>query len=46
MAGDIFSSEDHFGTWKTVLTRSRGRGELFAGKVLAALTFALALGCC
>jgi ABC-2 type transport system permease protein len=43
VAGDIFSSEDHFGTWKTVLTRSRGRGELFAGKVLAALTFALAV---
>jgi ABC-2 type transport system permease protein len=43
VAGDIFSSEDHFGTWKTVLTRSRTRGELFAGKFLAALTFALAL---
>ena len=46
VAGDIFSSEDHFGTWKTILTRSRGRGELFAGKFLAALTFALALRCC
>jgi ABC-2 type transport system permease protein len=43
VAGDIFSSEDHFGTWKTVLTRSRTRGNLFAGKVFAALTFALAL---
>jgi ABC-2 type transport system permease protein len=43
VAGDIFSSEDHFGTWKTVLTRSRTRGQLFAGKFLAALTFALAL---
>ncbi len=42
VAGDIFSSEDHFGTWKTILTRSRTRGELFAGKFLAALTFALA----
>ena len=38
VAGDIFSSEDHFGTWKTILTRSRSRGELFAGKFLAALT--------
>jgi ABC-2 type transport system permease protein len=42
VAGDIFSAEDHFGTWKTVLTRSRGRGELFAGKFLAAVTFAVA----
>src|SRR5262249_18460451 len=43
VAGDIFSAEDHFGTWKTILTRSRGRGELFAGKFLAALTFAVAM---
>jgi ABC-2 type transport system permease protein len=42
VAGDIFSSEDHFGTWKTILTRSRSRGQLFAGKFLAAVTFALA----
>jgi ABC-2 type transport system permease protein len=41
VAGDIFSSEDHFGTWKTVLTRSRSRAELFAGKVAAAVTFAV-----
>jgi ABC-2 type transport system permease protein len=43
VAGDIFSSEDRFGTWKTVLTRSHSRGQLFAGKFLAALTFAVAL---
>jgi ABC-2 type transport system permease protein len=43
VAGDIFSAEDHFGTWKTILTRSHSRGQLFAGKFLAALTFALAL---
>jgi ABC-2 type transport system permease protein len=43
VAGDIFSAEDRFGTWKTILTRSRSRGQLFAGKVLAALTFAVAL---
>ena len=36
VAGDILSSEDRYGTWKTVLTRSRTRGDLFAGKVLAA----------
>ena len=39
VAGDIFASEDQFGTWKTVLTRSRSRGELFTGKVLAALSY-------
>lgn len=43
VSGDVFSSEDHFGTWKTVLTRSRSRGELFAGKVLAALTYTVAV---
>ena len=43
VAGDIFSSEDRFGTWKTILTRSHSRGQLFAGKFLAALTFAVAL---
>ncbi len=36
LAGDLFSSEDRYGTWKTILTRSRRRRELFAGKVLAA----------
>ena len=39
VAGDTFSSEDHFGTWKSVLTRSRTRDELFAGKYLAALSY-------
>jgi ABC-2 type transport system permease protein len=43
IAGDVFSSEDRFGTWKTVLTRSCTRGELFAGKLLAVGTFVLAL---
>ncbi|RZS86910.1 ABC-2 type transport system permease protein [Motilibacter rhizosphaerae] len=36
VAGDIFSVEDAHGTWKTLLTRSRSRGEVFTGKVLAA----------
>ncbi|HEY5260509.1 MAG TPA: ABC transporter permease [Solirubrobacteraceae bacterium] len=43
LAGDLFSSEDRYGTWKTVLTRSRSRRQLFAGKVLAAGTLSLAL---
>lgn len=40
LAGDVFSAEDRHGTWKTVLTRSCTRGGVFAGKVLAAWTFA------
>jgi ABC-2 type transport system permease protein len=43
VAGDIFSSEDHYGTWKTVLTRSAGRGAVFAGKCLAAATWSVAV---
>jgi ABC-2 type transport system permease protein len=43
LAGDIFSSEDRYGTWKMVLTRSVRRRELFAGKALAAGMFMLAL---
>jgi ABC-2 type transport system permease protein len=42
VAGDIFSCEDHFGTWKTVLTRSRTRAEVFWGKFAAAVTFVVA----
>jgi ABC-2 type transport system permease protein len=43
VAGDIFASEDRHGTWKTTLTRACSRGDLFAGKVLAAATFAVSL---
>jgi ABC-2 type transport system permease protein len=43
LAGDIFSSEDRYGTWKTVLTRSRTRWNLFVGKVLAAFAYSAAL---
>ena len=39
VAGDIVSSETHNGTLKTILTRSRDRGQIFAGKVLAAFTY-------
>lgn len=42
VAGDVFSAEDHYGTWKTVLTRSRTRRQIFAGKALAALTYTVA----
>ena len=39
VAGDIVASESHNGTLKTILTRSRDRGEIYAGKVLATLTY-------
>lgn len=42
VAGDLFASEDHFGTWKTVLTRSTSRGRLFGAKCLAGGLFAVA----
>jgi ABC-2 type transport system permease protein len=41
VAGDIIASEDHNGTLKTVLTRSLERGQIFAGKALAAATYAI-----
>ena len=41
VAGDIFASEDHNGTLKTVLTRSLERWQIFAGKWLAATTYAI-----
>jgi ABC-2 type transport system permease protein len=40
VAGDIFASEDQHGTWKTILTRSVSRAQVFRAKTLAALTFA------
>ncbi len=43
LAGDLFSSEDRYGTWKTVLTRSCRRSDVFAGKVLAVAAFAIGL---
>ena len=35
LAGDLFASEDRHGTWKTILTRSCTREDVFVGKVLA-----------
>jgi ABC-2 type transport system permease protein len=43
LAGDVFSSEDRHGTWKTILTRSCTREDVFAGKLLAVGTFAVGL---
>jgi ABC-2 type transport system permease protein len=43
VAGDIVAAEDQNGTLKTILTRSVDRWQVFAGKVLAALTYTLAI---
>ncbi len=43
VAGDMFSAEDRYGTWKLVLTRSCTRRDVFLGKLLAAATFTAAL---
>lgn len=40
VAGDLFSSEDRYATWATILTRSCTRADVFAGKVAVALAFA------
>jgi ABC-2 type transport system permease protein len=39
VAGDIVATEDGNGTLKTILTRSVNRGQIFAAKTLAALTY-------
>jgi ABC-2 type transport system permease protein len=41
VAGDIVAAEDGNGTLKTILTRSVDRGQVFAAKALAALSYAL-----
>jgi ABC-2 type transport system permease protein len=41
VAGDIFASEDHNGTLKTIFTRSLERWQIFAGKALAATVYAI-----
>jgi ABC-2 type transport system permease protein len=41
VAGDIFAGEDQQGTWKTVLTRSASRSQLFAAKTIVAIVYAV-----
>ncbi len=43
VAGDIVANEDQNGTLKTILTRSVERWHVFAGKLLAAFTYAAAV---
>jgi ABC-2 type transport system permease protein len=40
VAGDVVAAEDGNGTLKTILTRSVDRGQIFAAKALAAMTYA------
>ena len=40
--GDLFSAEDRYGTWKSILTRSRTRLEIFTGKLGAAAGVSIA----
>jgi len=43
VGGDMLASEDRLGTWKTVLTRSCARSEIFLGKIATAFTYTLAV---
>jgi ABC-2 type transport system permease protein len=45
VAGDVFSSEDRYSTWKLVLGRSRNRAEVFTAKTVVALGFAVLAAC-
>jgi len=42
VSGDIVANEDGNGTLKTILTRSVDRGQVYAAKALAAMTYAAA----
>jgi ABC-2 type transport system permease protein len=41
VAGDVVAAEDGNGTLKTILTRSVDRGQVFAAKALAAMSYAV-----
>ena len=41
VAGDIYASEDQHGSWKTILTRSVSRTQVFCGKAIVAIMFAI-----
>ncbi len=41
VAGDVFAAEDRHRTWRTILTRSRTRGQIFAGKAMVAATWSV-----
>jgi ABC-2 type transport system permease protein len=41
VAGDIFANEDQHGTWKTILTRSVSRSQVFWAKTITAVSFSV-----
>jgi ABC-2 type transport system permease protein len=43
VGGDLFASEDRHGTWKTILTRSATRTDVYVAKLLAAAALSVAL---
>jgi len=43
VAGDIFAGEDQMGTWKTLLTRSVSRTQIFWAKTVTAVGFAVSV---
>ncbi|MBS1885909.1 MAG: ABC transporter permease [Actinobacteria bacterium] len=43
IGGDLFAAEDRHGTWKTILTRSCTRIDVFVAKLLAAAALAVGL---
>lgn len=43
VGGDMFASEDRLGTWKTLLTRSSTRAEIFVGKTATAFVYTAAM---
>jgi ABC-2 type transport system permease protein len=43
VAGDIFANEDQHGTWKTILTRSVSRSQIFWAKTVTAVLFTIAV---
>jgi len=43
IGGDLFACEDRHGTWKTILTRSATRSDVYVAKLIAAGTLTVAL---
>ena len=39
VGGEVFSADDRYGTWPTLLTRSCTRAEIFTGRLATALAF-------
>jgi ABC-2 type transport system permease protein len=44
VGGDLFAAEDRHGTWKTILTRSSTRTDIYVAKLCAAATLTVVFG--